>query len=156
MPPGPMALRLAWDEQYYTQGDFLLWYGRVRGFEIWEEAGNVEDSDTQHVDNEIAISFILLSGDKACEDVVVSRSLSTPARVLRDHLRRKSREDGIRKLDWESTLLIAGKILDLGCGDVLAIEDAKIMLAQSPGCLCLSVVRKPLWHGHNQTSDVYG
>ena len=45
MPPGPMVLRLAWDEQYYTQDDFLLWYGRERGFEIWEEAGNVEDSD---------------------------------------------------------------------------------------------------------------
>ena len=88
MPPGPMVLRLAWDEQYYNQDDFLLWYGRVRGFERWEEAGNVEDSDAQHVDNELAISFILLSGDKACEDVVVSRSLSTPARVLRDHLRR--------------------------------------------------------------------
>ena len=53
MPPGPMVLRLAWDEQYYTQNDFLLWYGRERGFEIWEEAGNVEDSDAQHVDHEI-------------------------------------------------------------------------------------------------------
>ena len=139
MPPGPMVLRLAWDEQYYTQDDFLLWYGRERGFEIWEEAGNVEDSD------EIAISFVLLSGDKACEDVVVSRSRSTSARVLRDHLRRNSSEDGIRKLDWDSTLLVAGKILDLDCGDVFAIEEAKIILAQSPGCLCLSVVRKPLW-----------
>ena len=48
-----MVLRLAWDEQYYTQDDFLLWYGRERGFEIWEEAGNVEDSDAQHVDHEI-------------------------------------------------------------------------------------------------------
>ena len=145
MPSGPMALRLAWDEQYYTQDDFLLRYGRVRGFEIWEEAGNVKDNDAQQVDNEIAISFILPSGDKACEDVVVSRRLSTPARVLRDHLRRKSREDGIRKLDWESTLLIAGKILDLGHDDVFAIEEAKIMLAQNHGCLYLSVVRKPLW-----------
>ena len=79
--------------------------------------------------------------DKACEDVMVSRSLSTPARVLRDHLRRKSRKDGLRKLDWESTLLIAGKILDLGCGNVFAIEEAKIMLAQSPGCRCCSRLR---------------
>ena len=60
MPPGPMVLRLAWDEQCYTQDDFLLWYGRERGFEIWEEAGNVEDSDAQHVDHEIVISFVLL------------------------------------------------------------------------------------------------
>ena len=140
-----MVLCIACDEQHYNQDDFLLWYGRVRGFEIWEEAGNVEDSDGQHVDNEIAISFVLLSGDKACEDVVISRTRSTTARVIRDHLRRNSREDGIRKLDWESTLLIAGKILDLGCDDVLSIEEAKIMLAQNPGCLCLSVVRKPLW-----------
>ena len=36
-----------------TMDDFLLWYGRERGFEIWEEAGNIEDSDVQHVDNEI-------------------------------------------------------------------------------------------------------
>ena len=112
---------------------------------MWEEAGNIEGSDAQHVDNEIAISFVLLSGDKACEDVVISRTRSTSARVIRDHLRRNSREDGIRKLDWESTLLIAGKILDLGCDDVFSIEEAKIMLAQNPGCLCLSVVRKPLW-----------
>ena len=145
MPPGPMVLRLAWDEQYYTQDDFLLWYGRERGFEIWEEAGNIEGSDAQHVDNEIAISFVLLSGDKACKDVVIPRTPSTTARVLRDHLRRNSREDGIRKLDWESTLLIAGKILELGCDDVFSIEEAKIMLAQNPRCLCLSVVRKPLW-----------
>ena len=118
---------------------------RPRGFEIWEEAGNIEGSDAQHVDNEIAISFVLLSGDKACEDVIVSRSRSTAARVIRDHLRRNSREDGIQKLDWESTLLIAGKILDLGCDDIFSIEEAKIMIAQNPGCLCLSVVRKPLW-----------
>ena len=145
MPPGPMVLRLAWDEHYYTQDDFLLWYGRERGFEIWEEAGNVEDSDAQHVDHEIAISFVLLSGEKACKDVVVSRSRSTSARILRDHLRCNSSDDGIRKLDWDSTLLMAGKILDIDCGDVFAIEEAKIILAQSPGCLCLSVVRKPLW-----------
>ena len=137
--------RLCWDEQYYTQDDFLLWYGRERGLEIWEEAGNVEDSDAQHVDHEIAISFVLLSGDKACKDVVVSRSRSTSARILRDHLRCNSSDDGIRKLDWDSTLLMAGKILDLDCGDVFAIEEAEIILAQSPGCLCLSVVRKPLW-----------
>ena len=134
MPPGPMVLRLAWDEQYYTQDDFLLWYGRERGFEIWEEAGNIEGSDAQHVDNEIAISFVLLSGDKACEDVVISRTRSTTARVIRDHLRRNSREDRIRKLDWDSTLLIAGKILDLGYDDVFSIEEAKIMLAQNPRC----------------------
>ena len=145
MPPGPMVLRLAWDEQYYTQDDFLLWYGRERGFEIWEEAGNIEGSDAQHVDNEIAISFVLLSGDKACEDLVISRTLSTTARVLRDHLRRNSHEDEVRKLDWNSMLLIADKIIDLGCDDVFAIEEAKKMLAQSRGCLYVSVVRKPLW-----------
>ena len=76
---------------------------------------------------------------------MVSRSRSTSARVLRDHLRCNSSEDGIGKLDWDSTLMMAGKILDLDCGDVFAIEEAKIILAQRPGCLCLSVVRKPLW-----------
>ena len=40
MPPGPMVLRIACDEQYYNQDDFLHWYGRVRAFGIWEEAGN--------------------------------------------------------------------------------------------------------------------
>ena len=145
MSPGPIVLRLPWDEQYYTQDDFLLWYGRERRLEIWDEAGNIEGSDAQHVGNEIAISFVLLSGDKACEDVVVSRTRSTTARFIRDHLRRNSREDGIRKLDWESTLLIAGKILDLGCDDIFSFKEAKTVLAQNPGCLCLSVVRKPLW-----------
>ena len=67
-----MVLRRAWDEQYYTQDDFLLWYGRVRGFEIWEEAGNVEDSDAQHVDNEIAIyhsSFCQRQGLRICNGI---------------------------------------------------------------------------------------
>ena len=113
MPPGPMVLRLAWDEQYYTLDDFLLWYGRVRGFEIWEEAGNIEGSDAQHVDNEIAISFVLLSGDKACEDVVISRTRSTTARVIRDHLRRNSREDGIRNLAGSHHIL-RGRLRMLG------------------------------------------
>ena len=70
MPPGPMVLRLAWDEQYYTQDDFLLWYGRERGFEIWEEAGNIEGSDAQDVDNEITISLRFMvrrtTKNKAC------------------------------------------------------------------------------------------
>ena len=84
MPPGPMVLRLAWDEQYYTQDDFLLWYGRERGFEIWEEAGNVEDSNFEHVDQRLE--------DVAYEEKVVAldkRALELDRQTL--ELERKRR-----------------------------------------------------------------
>ena len=32
-----MVLRIACDEQYYNQDDFLHWYGRVQRFGIWEK-----------------------------------------------------------------------------------------------------------------------
>ena len=34
-----MTVRLAWDGQYDTKTDFLLWYGRERGLDLWDEAG---------------------------------------------------------------------------------------------------------------------
>ena len=60
-----MNVRLAWDGQYYTKTDFLLWYGRERGFDLWDC-----NSEPQHVEN-IVISFILMSGEKVCKDLVV-------------------------------------------------------------------------------------
>ena len=62
-----------------------------------------------------------------------------------NHLRTNSSEDEVRVLDWDSMLMIDGKILDLSCRDVFVLDTTKTMLAKSPGFLCLSVVRKPLW-----------
>ena len=153
-----MNVRLAWDGQYYTKTDVLLWYGRERGFDLWDEAGAsfatpggcirsqmlVANSEPQDVEN-IVISFILISGEKACKDLVVIRGPCTSARRLRDHLRTNSSEDEVRILDWDSVLMIDGQILDLGSKDVFVLDTTKTMLARSPGFLCLSVVRKPLW-----------
>ena len=61
------------------------------------------------------------------------------ARVLSDHLRR-----GSPRLRY-STLMIGDKILDLDCGNVFALDQAEVMLANTPGCLRLSVIRKALW-----------
>ena len=100
-----MHVHLAWDGQYYTKTDFVLWYCRERGFHLWDEAGAsfatpggcirsqmlVANSEPQHVEN-IVISFILMSGEKACRDLVVIRGTCTSARRLRDHLRTNSSE----------------------------------------------------------------
>ena len=140
-----MTVRLAWDGQYYTKTDFLLWYGRERGLDLWDEAGAsfatpggcirsqmlIANSEPQEVEK-IIISFILISGEKACKDLVVMRGPCTSAKHLRDHLRMQSSEDDMR-------------ILDLGSRDVFVLDTTKTMLERSPGFLCLSVVRKPLW-----------
>ena len=153
-----MTVRLAWDGQYYTKTDFLLWYGRERGLDLWDEAGAsfatpggcirsqmlIANSEPQEVEK-IIISFILISGEKACKDLVVMRGPCTSAKHLRDHLRMHSSEDDMRILDWDSALMIDGQIIDLGSRDVFVLDTTKTMLERSPGFLCLSVVRKPLW-----------
>ena len=140
-----MTVRLAWDGQYYTKTDFLLWYGRERGLDLWDEAGAsfatpggcirsqmlIANSEPQEVEK-VIISFILISGEKACKDLVVMRGPCTSAKHLRDHLRMQSSEDDMR-------------ILDLGSRDVFVLDTTKTMLERSPGFLCLSVVRKQLW-----------
>ena len=141
---------------------FLLWYGRERGLDLWDEAGAsfttpggcirsqmlIANSEPQEVEK-IIISFILISGEKACKDLVVMRGPCTSAKHLRDNLRMNSNEDEVRILDWDSVLMIDGQILDLGARDVFVLDTTKTMLERSPGFLCLSVVRKSLC-GDNQ------
>ena len=143
---GSRDVRLAWDGRCYTKEEFVDWYGVDSGIALWNDAG----ADT------VVISFKLMSGDTACQDMVTRRALGTTARNVRDHLRKYSSEDGIRKLDYDSDLLISGKLLFQGLGDtrskekqgcieVLALEEAKAMLAATPSCLLVNVIRKPLW-----------
>ena len=136
-------MRRAWDGRYYTISEFLAWYGRDRGFDFWNEAASADlpggRACPRDLSEMIAVSFVLLSGHKACEDMVVARSPGPSARVLRDHLRR-----GSHRLRY-STLMIGDKILDLDCGNVFALDQAEVMLANTPGCLRLSVIRKALW-----------
>ena len=93
----------------------------------------------------ITVSFVLLSGCKACEDMVVTRTPGPSTRVLREHLRRNSSEDGVRFIDWDSTLFIGDTCLDWEYFDVFAFEQAERMLTDTPGCFRLSVIRRPLW-----------
>ena len=72
--------------------------------------------------------------------MVVNRTPGPSARDLRYHLRRNSIED-----EWDSTLLIDDKILDWGCGDVMALDQAERMLADTHGRLRVSVIRRPFW-----------
>ena len=103
-----------------------------------------QDLVSQRLEN-IVISFILASVEKACKDLVVIRGPCTSARRLRDHLRTNYSEDEVGILDWDSVMMMDCKILDLGCRDVFVLNTMKTMLARSPGFLCLSVVWKPLW-----------
>ena len=125
---------------------FVDWYGVERGIDVWNEAG----ADT------VFISCVLMAGNTACQDMVTRRALGTTARSVRDHLRTYSSEDGIRKLDYDSDLLIGGTLLfqdlgdtcsklDQGRTEVFALEDAKAMLVATPRSLRISVIRKPLW-----------
>lgn len=142
----PHDVRLAWNGRCYTKEEFVSWYGLERGLDFWDEAG----ADT------IVISFMLMNGDKACQDLVSRHTLGATARKVRAHLRTYSSEDGIRKLDYNSEILIGGKILvhefadvgckrNPGCTNVFAFEEAKALLAATPGCLRITVIRKPLW-----------
>ena len=71
---------------------------------------------------------------------MAGRTPGPSTRVLRNHLSRYSVEDG-----WDSTLLIDDKILDWGCGDVMAFDQAERMLADTHGRLRVSVIRRPFW-----------
>ena len=131
-------VRLAWDGRRYTKEEFVSWYGLERGLDLWDEAG----ADT------VVISFMLMNGNTACQDMVSRHILGTTARNVKDHLRMYSAEDGIRKLDYDSDMLIGSKILvyriaDASCcTDVFALEEAKAMLAATPNCLRITVIRK--------------
>ena len=92
-------MRLAWNGRCYTKEEFVSWYGLKRGLDLWDEAG----ADT------IVISFMLMYGNAACQYMVSRHSLGTSAGNVKDHLRTYSNEDGIRKLDHNSDLLIDSK-----------------------------------------------
>ena len=83
---------------------------------------------------------MLMNGNTACQDMVLRHNLGTTARNVKDHRRTYSNEDGIRKLDHDSELLIGStklvyKFADVGCKrnhgrtHVFALEEAKAMLA---------------------------
>ena len=91
-----MEARLAWDGECYTRSDFLEWYGKDQGFVIWEEAARAKDVVASTKD--VTISFNLLSGNKACQDLVLTHTYIS-ARGVRDHLRKYSEHDAVRILD---------------------------------------------------------
>ena len=105
-----METRLAWDGECYTRSEFLEWYGEDHGFVIWENAARAKD---------VTISFNLLSGRKACQDLVLTHTYIS-ARCVRDHLRKYSERDAVRILDWDSKLFIGGAPLDLDCTNIFA------------------------------------
>ena len=82
-----METRLAWDGECYTRSDFLEWYGEDQGFVIWGKAAKAKDVVASAKD--VTISFNLLSGRKACLDLVLTHTYIS-ARVVRDHLRKYS------------------------------------------------------------------
>ena len=85
-------VRLTWNGRCYAKETFVSWYGLERGLDLWDEAG----ADT------IVISFMLMNGNTACQDMVSRHTLGTTARNVKDHLRTYSAEDGIRKLDYDT------------------------------------------------------
>ena len=141
--------RRAWDGRYYTKAQFLVWYGQNRGLAIWNEAAPAdlpgERACSRDLSEMVTVSFVLFSGCKACEDMVVTHTPGPSTRALREHLRNNSSEDGVRFIDWDSTLFIGDTCLDWECFDVFALEQAERMLTDTPGCFRLSVVRRPLW-----------
>ena len=140
----PVSILRAWDGRYYTMAEFLAWYGQDRGLAYWNEAASpdlpVGRAPPRDFSEIITVSFCLVSGHRACRDMVAGRTPGPSTRVLRNHLSRYSVED-----EWDSTLLIDDKILDWGCGNVLAFDQAERMLADTPGRLRVSVIRRPLW-----------
>ena len=124
--------------------EFLAWCGQDRGLAFWNEAASAELPDgrapPRDLSEMITVSFCLVSGHKACRDMVVNRTPGPSARDLRYHFRRNSIED-----EWDSTLLIDDRILGWDCGIVLALDQAERMLADTPGRLRVSVIRRPLW-----------
>ena len=87
------------------------------GFVIWGKAAMAKDVVASAKD--VTISFNLLSGRKACQDLVLTHKYIS-ARGVRDHLRKYSEHDAVRILDWHSKLLIRGAPLDLDCTTIFA------------------------------------
>ena len=135
-----MDKRLAWDGRYYTNDDFLRWYGLARGHMFFDNASvsnpcvssdlsggctcswkPVEHREAQDVE-EIVIAFILVFATTACKDLVLARDHGTTVRSLRDYFRRNSSQDEVRILDWDSALLVDDKVLDLRCTDLFVVD----------------------------------
>ena len=135
-------VRVAWNGRCCTKKEFVSWYGLERGLDLWDAAG----ADT------IVISSMLMNGNTACQDMVSRHTLGTTARHVKDHLRTYGSEDGIRKVDYDSDVLIGRtnlfyKFADVGCKrnqgctNVFALEEVKAMFAATRNCLRITVIR---------------
>ena len=142
-----METRLAWDGECCTRSDFLEWYGEDQGFVIWGKAARAKDVVASAKD--VTISFNLLSGRKACQDLVLTHTYIS-ARGVRDHLRKYSEHDAVRILDWHSKLFIRGAPLDLDCTNIFELESTESMMASGTFDVNVTVIRKPLWDDEPQ------
>ena len=129
--------RLAWDGLWYTKEEFVDWYGCWRGHLYWDAAST------------ICIRFMLLSGNAACQDLIVPSSSRISAWEVRYHLRTFSEQDDVYKLDYDSDLVVASlqpRQLNVeNDDDVLALAEVRSLLVSSPGVVVLQVLRQPLW-----------
>ena len=80
--------RLAWDGLWYTKEEFVYWYGWWRGHVSWDGAGSVR------------IRLMLLSGEAACQDLIVPSSSRLSAWDVRYHVRTFSEQSDVYKLDY--------------------------------------------------------
>ena len=142
-----METRLAWDGECYTRSDFLEWYGEDQGFVIRGKVARAKDVVASAKD--VTISFNLLSGRKACQDLVLTHTYIS-ARGVRDHLRKYSEHDAVRILDWHSKLFIRGAPLDLDCTNIFELESTESMMASGTFHVNVTVIRKPLWDDEPQ------
>ena len=85
---------------------------------------------------------MFITGTKACEDMIITRSPGTSARILADYVHVKCYKDDMRCIDWKHIMLVSDRIIDLDCDDICALDEAKKMLANNHGCLHLTVIRK--------------
>ena len=144
--------RFARDGWLYTQEEFCEWYGTFLGNQYWKEALEFWEFPIRAGDGMeelIEIRFALLSGESACVPLEVSSKARVDALDIRRHLRAHSEKDDLRKLDWDSKLLIPGlppRVLDFkqDC-DIFRLEEVRNTLASTPGVLSLQVIRLPLW-----------
>ena len=92
---------------------------------------------------------MLLSGNNACQDLVVPSSSCIPALQVRYKLRPFSEQADVHKLDYDSVLVVASlqpRQLNVdNDDDVLALAEVHSLLVSSPGVVVLQVFRQPLW-----------
>ena len=98
---------------------------------------------------DVTISFNLLAGRKACQDLVLTRTYIS-ARGVRDHLRKYSEDDGVRIPYWHSKLFIRGVPLELDCTNIFELESTEMMMASGLFHVNVTVIREPLWDDEPQ------